>query len=217
MKPKIAVSTVSGRAYYLVVRELKRKRIAFLSLTPTQPIPAQIEAVITTQDEEHFVKHDKILVLKDGVKLESLINKALRIIQGKENYENIVIGLDPGKVIGLAVLVDGEVVETGNCFSTREVLDKITNILGDLEAETAASISVKVGDGVPKYKDALLRALDGTLPWNVVLKSVGEERTNSYSTDVKHRRGLRDIVSAVKIASRNGNTYQRRKTKKNEL
>ncbi|MGD8545103.1 MAG: hypothetical protein PVH12_02905 [Candidatus Bathyarchaeota archaeon] len=213
MKAKIAVATVSGKAYYLMVRELKRKKISFLSLTPNQSIPIQIKTVITTEEEEQFIQHEKILPFKDGMKPEVMISKALRMAQGKESYEKIIIGVDPGKVFGIAVLADGEIVETGNCFSIEETLHKIKSILENLTIEASPLISVKIGNGAPKYKNELMKGLDKILPSNVRLECVSEERTSSYSDKNKHRRGLRDIVSAVKIAGRNGNIFKRRKKK----
>lgn len=214
MKAKIAVATVSGKAYYLMVRELKKKKIPFLSLTPDQSIPVQIKAVITTKEEEQFIQHEKVLPFKDGMKPEAIISKALRMAQGKESYEKIIIGVDPGKVLGIAVLADGEIIETGNCFSIEETLHKIKGILENLTIEASPLISVKIGNGAPKYKNELMKGLDRILSSNVRLESVSEDRTNSYSGENKHRRGLRDIVSAVKIAGRNGNIFKRRK--KNE-
>jgi len=212
MKAKIAVATVSGKAYYLIVNELKRKNIPFISLTPNDIIPIEIKVVITTKEEQHLIDHEKFLVYHDGVELEALINEALQIIQGKEYYEKIVIGVDPGEVFGVAVLADGKVIETGNCFSVEETLDKIKNILRTLEKIPITSVSVKVGDGVPVYNEKLLQVLDNALPSNVMLESVSEAGTNRYLSETKHRRGLRDIVSAIRIAGRNGQTFPRRKT-----
>lgn len=212
MRAKIAVATVSGKAYYLIVSELKRKNVPFLSLTPKEPIPIEIKAVITTEEEQHLISHEKVLAYQNGTEPEALINEALQIIQGKERYEKIVIGIDPGEVFGVAVLADGKVIETGNCFSVKETLDKIKNILKNLENTPITLVSVKVGDGVPVYKEKLLRVLDEALPLSVVLESVSEAGTNRYLSETKHRRGLRDIVSAIRIAGRNGHTFSRRKT-----
>jgi len=41
---------------------------------------------------------------------------------------------------------------------------------------------------------------------------VSEAGTDRYLNETKHRRGLRDIVSAIRIAGRNGYTFPRRKT-----
>jgi hypothetical protein len=151
-------------------------------------------------------------VYYDGVEPEALINEALQIVQGKEYYEKIVIGIDPGEVFGVAVLADGKVIETGNCFSVEETLDKIKNMLKKLEKIPTTSVSVKVGNGVPAYKEKLLQVLDNALPSNVMLESVSEAGTDRYLSETKHRRGLRDIVSAIRIAGRNGQTFPRRKT-----
>jgi len=212
MKAEIAVATVSGKVYYLIVNELKKKNIPFISLTPNDAVPIEIKVVITTKEEQHLIDHKKILVYHDGVESEALINEALQIIQGKEYYEKIVVGVDPGEVFGVAVLVDGKVIETGNCFSVEETLDKIKNILRNLGKISITSVSVKVGNGVPVYNEKLLRVLDNTLPSNIMLESVGEAGTDRYLNETEHRRGLRDIVSAIRIAGRNGQTFPRRKT-----
>jgi hypothetical protein len=212
MKEKIAVATVSGKAYYLIVNELKRRNLPFLSLIPTEPVPVEIKVVITTKDEQHQVNHKKILVYQEDVQLEALVNEALQIIQGKEYYEKIVVGVDPGEVFGLAILADGKVIQTENCFGVEETLDKIENILQNLEKNPLTTVSVKIGDGVPQYKERLLRALDNALPSNVMLESVGEAGTDRYLNENEHRRGLRDIVSAIRIAGRNGHKFPRSKT-----
>jgi hypothetical protein len=212
MKEKVAVVTVSGKAYYLIVNELKKKDIPFVSLTPNEPIPIEIKAVITTEKEKHTVKHEKVLTFKEGMEPELLVNEALKIIRGKESFERIIIGVDPGEIFGLAVLADGKVIETENCFSVGETLGKVEGILKNLANSPAVSVSVKIGDGVPECKEKLLHILDEALPSSVVLESVSEAGTSSSLNEAKHRRGLRDIVSAIKIAGRSGYRFQRRKT-----
>lgn len=211
MKANVAVATVSGKAYYMIVNELRNKNVPFLSLTPMEPIPVEIKAVITTEKEKHLINHEKVLEYKDGDDPEPIVAEALRIIQGKEYCEKLVIGVDPGEVLGLAVLADGKVIETDNCFSVGQTLEKIRSILRSIQNAPMASISVKIGDGVPSYKEELLLALDNTLPQIVVLESVREAGTSRNLDEAKHRRGLRDMVSAIRIAGRNGQTFQRRK------
>ncbi len=211
MKAKIAVVTVSGKAYYLIVRELKKRNVQFLSLTPNERIPIDVKVVITTEEERPLIEHEKVLTFNDRTEPETVVNKTIQIAQGKKYYEKIIIGVDPGEIFGLAILADGRIIETGNCFSIEETVDKIKAILKNFKSDPTPSISVKIGDGVFEYKDKLLRALDGMLPSNVVLQSVREAGTNHIISEAKHRRGLRDIASAVKIAGRDGRTFTRRK------
>jgi len=211
MKAKIAVVTVSAKAYYIIVNEFKRKNVPFLSLTPYESIPVEVKVVITTEEEKRLIHHEKILAYKTEEDPAAIINEALQIIQGKELYQKVVIGVDPGEVFGLAVLACGKVIDTGNCHSLNETLGKIETIVKDLGNTSASSIAVRIGDGVPECKDRLLQALDEALPPSVVLESVGEAGTDSRLNEAKHRRGLRDIVSAIQIAGRSGQMYHRRK------
>ncbi|MEM3577855.1 MAG: hypothetical protein QXX51_05295 [Candidatus Bathyarchaeia archaeon] len=212
MKANIAVATTSGKAYYLIVNELKRRNLPFLSLIPNEEIPAEIKIVLTTENERPLIKHENVLVYKEGTEPEELVNEALRFIHGKEEYERLVIGVDPGEIFGLAVLADGKVVETENCFSVEETVNKIIKFLKNFGKISVASVSVKVGDGVPAYKEKLLESLDDALPPSVTLESVSEVGTDRYLSRTKHRRGLRDIVSAIRIAGRSGQKFPRRKT-----
>ncbi len=49
MKEKVAVATVQGKAYFLLVNKLKEKNIPFISLVPGESVPVKITLVITTE------------------------------------------------------------------------------------------------------------------------------------------------------------------------
>jgi len=208
MKAKVAVATVSGKAYFLIVTKLKERNIPFISLVPGETVPTEIKAVITTEKEKDRVNHEKILVFDSETEPDSLANEVMKIIQGKEAYEKIVVGVDPGEVFGLAVIADGKVNETGNCFSAQEVLTKISSVIKNVDVASTA-VTIKIGSGVPAYKD-LLDTLDAALPPQVVLEVVSEAGTNRALNHNKHRRGLRDIASAIRIAGRTGYIYPRK-------
>jgi hypothetical protein len=212
MKAKIAVVTVCGKDYYLIVNELKRRNTPFLSLTPHDSVPIEIDVVITTEKEKPLVKHQRILAFQEEMRPETLVNEALKIVRGKAFFRKITIGVDPGEVFGWAVLADGRVEETGNCFGFEETSDRIASIVRGFEGTAVESILVKVGDGVPQCTRNLLRVLDETLPASVLLESVSENGTSRGLNETKHRRGFRDIVSAIQIAGRRGRGFQRRRS-----
>lgn len=210
MNAKVAVATVSGKTYYIIVNELKKMNIPFMSLTPYDPIPLGIKVVITTEEERPFINHETVLTFKEGMEPHTLITQALQCVDGKSSYEKIIIGVDPGEVLGLAVLADGKVIKSENCYGMEETLAEIDNIIKNLKDVKASMILVKVGDGIPEYKAKLLNALDQILPQGVVLESVSEAGTDRYIKESKHRRGIRDIASAIRIAGRDGNKFARR-------
>jgi hypothetical protein len=211
MKEKVAVATVSGKAYFLLINELKERNIGFLSLVPGKPIPTEAVVVITTQKEKELINHEKILVYDENQEPSAVVNEAVKILQGKERYEKIEIGIDPGEVFGLAVVADGKVAATKTCFGTHEIVKEVESIVKTADAFTV--VIVKIGNGVPIYKE-VLACLDSELPSRVVLEVVSEAGTDRPSKEGSHRRGLRDMASATRIAARNGRIFLRGKAAK---
>ncbi len=212
MKAKVAVVTVNGKAYFHIVSMLKEHNIPFFSLIPSKPIPTEAKIVVTTEEEKTKISYaHKVLVFTSEKELDSLIHALTIALQGKERYEKMVIGVDPGEVTGVAVIADGKIIDKANCLSIREVVIKIKSILKNVNL-SATIVKIKIGNGVPAYKE-LIEALDNTLPPKVVLEVVSEAGTNLPLT--KRSRGVRHITSATRIAARAGYIYQRRERKEN--
>jgi len=206
MEAKIAVATVSGKAYYFIVNELKARGLDFLSLTPYESIPLTVRVVITTEKERELIKHPNVLVYREGASASELVDEATRLVRGKTTFETITVGVDPGKTFGIAVLSGGDVLETLTCISPDETVNTITEILGKHQA---AAKAVKVGNLAPEYAAELLPLLNKALPKDVAIEVVHEEGTSRLGRQTIHKRGLRHAVAAVKIAERRGQVYQR--------
>ena len=155
-----------------------------------------------------MVKNDNILVLHSENELDSLVNDLKPVLEGKTAYERIAIGIDPGGAIGLAVIADGKVIEESNCNSAHEVVTCIPRIIRNVNF-TLTIVVVKVGNGVPMYKE-ILEALDEGLPSQVVLEVVGEAGTNRPLKENRRSRKIRHISSAKHIAGRSGQIIPRR-------
>jgi predicted regulator of amino acid metabolism with ACT domain len=207
MKTKIAVATVNGRAYYKLVNELQRKRLPFFSIKPWDPVPLDVKVVLTTKEEQDQISHPKILSFKTESDPESVIDDSILIIQGKQNYQKIVVGVDPGKSCGIALLGDNKVIETLTTSSVEAASILVVDNLKRFQAETRL---VRVGDGTPEYTKTLLVLLDAQLPEDVIIQVVVEVGTSRLANKSVNRRVVRDAISAIRIARRNGRIFSRR-------
>ena len=207
MNAKVAIATVSGKSYFLIVNKLRARNIGFISLVPGDPVPTEVRVVITTEKEKEKINHEKKLIFESEAQLDLLLDELVKLLEGKQGYEKIVIGIDPGKVSGLAVIADGKIKETRNCFGIQEIQSTIQEMLKNIDESTA--VYIKIGNGVPEYKD-LLEALNSALPVKVILEVVSEAGTNR-AQKITHRRGMRDIASAICIAGRVGETFIRKR------
>jgi len=208
MKAKIAVATVSGKAYYKLVNELKGRDIPFLSLTPRDPVPPSVKVVITTGKERQLITHLSVLIFNEEKDSATVVDEALRLVEGKKSYERVVIGVDPGKTLGLAVLGDGNVLETVTCSSLEETVNTVMKLLN--RAPAAINV-VKIGNGAPAYTKQLLNLLDEVLPEETAMEVVSEAGTSRFERKATHRREGKDVMSAIKIAERRGNIFHRKR------
>lgn len=209
MKAKIAVVTVSGKAYYLLVKELKRRNVPFLSLTPDDALPIDVKVVITTKKERIKITHQNVLEYEEAKNPMEIIEEAQRIVKGKRIFERLIIGVDPGQNFGVAVLGDRNVLETKNCTSLNQTVNTIIDVLN---RTPATHKTIRIGNGAPSFAEELWGNLNDTLPRNVVIESVREEGTSQSLGETSRRRGERDIRSAIKIGQRQGQVLPRRKT-----
>ncbi len=208
MKPKITIATVSGRAYYALVNELKSRNLSFWSVKPWDLIPLNTKVVITTKEERHLVTHPDVLIFDYESDPAIIVNEAIRIAQGKRSYDKVVVGVDPGKTYGVAVIGDDEVLKTFNCSSPDETVDAILNSLKELPA---ASTTVKVGNGAPAYAKRLLQLLDDALPSEASIEVVPEAGTSRPLNKTGNRRELKNVMSAKEIAAKKGKILSRKK------
>lgn len=207
MKAKIAVATVHGRAYYKLVTELQRRGLPFLSLKPWDPVPISIKVVLTTRDESHQISHPKILAFNQESNPEPVVDKALLAIQGKQGYEKVVVGVDPGKTYGIAVLGDNKILATLTASNNEKASHLVVDSLKRFPAEARV---VRIGNGPAEYTKTLLDSLDKILPEETVMEIVSEAGTSRLTKTSVNRRVLKDTVSAIKIAGRNGRMFSRR-------
>jgi len=208
MRAEIALVTVSGKAYYKLVSELKRRGLLFLSLKPTDAVPLDVKVVITTGGERQMVKHPCVLVFEGENDPAEVVNEAIRLVQGKPRYDELVIGVDPGRTFGVAVIGDGRILKTVNCSSMVETMD---TILKALDKVPAATNRVKIGDGAPIYTKELLHSLDEALPKETEIQIVCEAGTSQPYKGIAHRREVKNRTSAIRIAERKGRIFRRRK------
>lgn len=211
MTEEIAIATTSGKAYYRIVTELKMRGVPFLSLKPTETVPLHVKAVITTKPERKKTRFPRVLTYDEKDDPRAVVEKALQIIRGKEKYNQLVVGVDPGKRFGVAVVGDETVLKLMSASDAEDAANEVLEILDEVRADRK---TVKIGDGARTYQSKLIKLLDATLPPDVTLESVREEgTTKSIKKPLRRRKGPRDVMSAVKISMRSGRAIERRRSR----
>ena len=207
METEIAVATVSGKAYYRLVNELKERKLAFLSLIPGDSIPSSIKAAVTTDEERTLVDHPTVLVYDPETDPSETVDEAVRVIQKKKVYEEVAIGVDPGKTFGIAVLGDGKVLRREEKATLEMTID---TVLTELKKNPAKVQKVKIGDGMPELSEEIASRLSIALPNVAKIEIVSEEGTSTLRGK-GFRKKMSDADSAVRIARKNSSVQPGRK------
>jgi hypothetical protein len=196
----IAIVTVSGKAYFKLVREIKKRKVRFFSFVPGDRIFPEIKVVITTEKEKHRIEHNRIITFNPEDDPKDVIDEALLIVEEREKCEEVTIGVDPGKTFGFAALCDGKVIESKSGLAIERVLDLIATTLDTIPSNKQ---KIKIGLGVPSITNKLIERLGQILPKTLV-ETVSENGT-SYIFSNGSRKKLSDGGSAIEIARKEGN------------
>lgn len=191
---QIALITDDFLVHRSIVPELKARKLNFLTLSIKEPIPLSVRAIITTEDERDEIDFDadKIIIAK---KPSATVDMAQLLLE-RHKYENIIIGIDPGKYSGIAVIGDGMIISVhqGSVVRIEKIIREI------LSEKSAQNVVIRIGHGA---------RLVGTQIINTLLKlEVPVELVDESFTTPSLGKGVRDqisdIVAAINIANLEG-------------
>lgn len=155
--------------------------------TTSQESSQDCRAVIITEDE--FDPHPTMI---RGLLVQTLDNSF------EEPY--LVLGVDPGKQIGLSVSYHGCEIESSIHSSVDDLISHMIPILGRLRASRKI---VKIGNGDMQMYDQIKSQLNLRYCSSFEIHLV-DERHTSFKIKNHNQRGKRDMLSARFISRREG-------------
>lgn len=148
-----AIMTGDFRLYHGLIREMKRAGIRYITLEPGASIPPYVALVITSEEECASVDFERKICISDPGKGAE---QALVYLTSTETCGELVIGVDPGKKPGIAVICDGKVVETVQAMSPEDCLRIAGSALSSREYGKAV---IRVGHGDLTNRNRTIGAL----------------------------------------------------------
>ena len=184
----VALVTDDFRLYYRLVPFLESQGLRVLVLRPGEAVPASVQCLLGGPPED-----PRSVPLRADPEAV-LLSAHCHLDTAHIGYKRVIFGLDPGKVIGLAVVADGRWLLVAEAMSVQEAVDRVATWAGGLAAR---SMEAHVGAGAPEVGRRLLADLRARLP-NASCSLVPEEDTTPGSPVT----GSRHTDAAVQIALR---------------
>lgn len=207
----IKVATEDANAYYNIVSRLKRTHITFTSLSSGQAVNPARDLVVTSKMEVSSFGGGAVAIedlsenplIMEGQLLSRLLDQSRR---------NLLVGIDPGSKIGLAMFYGGRELGTLTANSVETSVESLVTLVKQVPH---SSLSVKIGAGEPKASLRLARLLRERLPPSASVEIVDESGTSAG------KRGAvgvtRDQRAAAMIAFRKGTQFSgARRSRRNQ-
>ncbi|MBN1330730.1 MAG: hypothetical protein JXA54_14760 [Candidatus Heimdallarchaeota archaeon] len=217
----ISLATMNFRLCHLLREKLIKSGFSVEQIIPGDLPSKGSILVVTTEDEQKIseVVYQKLVVLSHSeiLDISRAFPKIMLGIEGKRIWECLIIGVDPGQSIGVAVITDGCLRST---LETRVIAEAIDFILEVLEKNPTKMAIIRVGSTGGYRRILILNELLNVKPADVTLEVVDEEQTTPATfQDVKEiidggtRDGIslqagKDASAAMEIAFRIGESVK---------
>ncbi|AFZ74855.1 hypothetical protein [Natronobacterium gregoryi] len=190
----IVVATSDFEVYHGVVNELRDRGTTFTTVELDQELPGETAVVVTDADHATaFPGVPTIVAAPDSPR--RAVDQALTAVRGDGG--RTIIGVDPGRKPGIAVLA-GEMVVAAFQVPLADAVDVIQREVGE-----AANPIVRIGDGSRLQSARLVNDLE-----DVRVELVDETGTTPYLGT--GGRGMEDVLAAVNIARLEGEVVDAR-------
>lgn len=202
----MVVATLQGRSYYKIISALKSLGLKFDSVLPGEVHSFDSQLVITTEEERQMIDHDRILLdseLDDELALVKA--KILRSMMNAYHDDQLIIGIDPGRRIGLAALYLEKEIESRVLTSTKAAVDLVVALADGIRSGRKI---IRIGDGDKALARTIASGIHARLKNKISIELVNEHGTSSAKVVGSKRRDMRDSLSARAIALRRGRTFR---------
>mgnify|MGYP006282819625 FL=1 len=195
----IGVYTKNFSLYYDILKILRKRKIPYVSLSSLDNIPSRIGVVLTSNNELHDVKKTNVIAADAYDTIEHAVDLAVQTLIGKDLYQTVYIGIDPGDKPGIAVVGDDMLLFKTHVENPKEVAEKVKRFLKEYPS---IQTIIRIGHGSILSRNRIINSL---IPLKIPIEIVDETKTTPSSQVKRH---LRDSEAAAAIALIHGGKVQ---------
>lgn len=195
----LGVYTKNFSLYHDIIKALKKRKVAYISLTKLENIPKRIGVILTSQQELKQIPLNKKIAVDIYDSADYAIDLSLQKLTGKEIYSKIFIGIDPGERPGIAIVCDDILLQKMQVESPENVVSEVKRFL---RMYLSKDICIRIGHGSTIIRNRIINSL---IPLNIPIEIVDETRTTPVQIK---RRCIRDGEAAAVIALLSGGRIQ---------
>jgi len=195
----LGVYTKDFSLYHDIIKVLKKRKVAYVSLSILDNIPRRIGVILTSQKELKEIPLNKKVAADGHDSIDYAVDLAVQKLIGKELYSNIFIGIDPGERPGIAIVGDDILLQKMQVEGPENVAPEIKRFL---KVYPSKDTCIRIGHGSMITRNRIINSL---IPLEIPIEIVDETRTTPSQ---QKRRCVRDGEAAAAIALLSGGRVQ---------
>jgi hypothetical protein len=195
----LGVYTKDFSLYHDIVKGLKKRKVAYVSLSILDNIPRRIGVILTSQKELREIPLSKKIAVDAQDTIDYAIDLALQKLIGKELYSKVFIGIDPGERPGIAIVGDDILLQKIQVDGPENVVSDIRRLLNVYPSKETC---IRIGHGSMITRNRIINSL---ISLKIPIEIVDETRTTPSQ---QKRRCVRDGEAAAAIALISGGRVQ---------
>lgn len=200
---KIGVYTNNFSLYHDLLAILKDRKIPYVSLQSNKNISNKISVIITSKKELHSIKFKKIIAADNYNNLNQVVDVAIQMTIGKDQYFKVIFGIDPGEKPGIAIVADDILLKKTNENTPENIIKSIKRYLKEYHS---INTLIRIGDGSLIYRNRIINEL---LKLDIPIELVNEKKTTINQKKGRHNK---DSEAAAKIALIEGKKVQKKQS-----
>jgi hypothetical protein len=195
----LGVYTKDFSLYHDIIKVLKKRNVAYVSLSSLHHIPRRIGVILTSRAEKKEIPLEKTVAADEHDSLGQAVDLAMQKLTGKELYSRMFIGIDPGERPGIAIVGDDILLQKMQVEGPEYVTSEIK---GFLKVYPSKDACIRIGHGSMITRNRIINSL---IPLQIPIEIVDETRTTPSQ---QTRRCVRDGEAAAAIALLPGGRVQ---------
>ncbi len=195
----LGVYTKDFSLYHDIIKGLRKRNAAYVSLASPENLPRRIGVILTSQKEYHRISLSKKVAADAYDSIDYAIDLAMQKLTGKELYSKISIGIDPGDRPGIAVVCDDILLQKLQVDSPEKVVGVVKRFL---QCYPSKETYIRIGHGSVINRNRIINSL---IPLETPIEIVDETKTTPVQ---QKRRCIRDSEAAAAIALLSGGRVQ---------
>ncbi len=197
----LGIYTKNFSVYYDLLKILKKRKISYVSLSSIHHIPSKIGVILTSHNELHDIKSQKVIAADAYDTIDHAVDLAMQMLIGKELYSKIFIGIDPGDNPGIAVVGDDILLQKMNVENPEKVVNVVKRLIKEYPATETI---IRIGHGSIITRNRIINSL---IPIDIPIEIVDESKT---TVTQQTKRPERDSEAAAAIAMLTGGKVQKK-------